>query len=457
MLATQSGYTFQLDIAAKRSPKSREDLERLFAIVAELRSSDLAIYTALLSVHSAFGATPVLRLPAAINSFRAPAARLAGHVRAGNATAESQSRLAQALSASMADALPVETTSLIADDSCERIAIFADAPLEWLPASGFPLMLSKDCHRLPVTPGNMFAANALLGGRTLYLGLNSFDEVLVVRSFEKGDTAGEFLSAALNTTALARTRFRVCDVGTPDEFCDAVNNFTGAVMVFDGHGGAGSLTSPGTLRIGASSIDPWELRSQVELPPIVLLSACDTAAYDASHGTPARAMLAAGATTVLGTSLPVNAKYAAVLVARFLLRIEMFLPALLANPSGTVRWSQIFPGLQRMNYASESLGILRRNNSVRLTSDAAMSVLLDANTAINSGKALGLKWLDHFVRSLSAASGVSESALTSLLQKYCYITEALKYVQLGNPHRIVIERSDVRSAQAERVRQSRIQ
>ena len=46
----------------------------------------------------------------------------------------------------------------------------------------------------------------------------------------------------------------------------------------------------------------------VRVPPIALLSACDTHALDGSHATPANAFMNAGADTVVATSFPVNAK-----------------------------------------------------------------------------------------------------------------------------------------------------
>jgi hypothetical protein len=179
----------------------------------------------------------------------------------------------------------------------------------------------------------------------------------------------------------------------------------------------------------------------MNLPPVVLLSACDTHAYDASHASPVNAMLAAGATTVLGTSLPVDARYASVLIARMLLRLETYLPILLTRPPGLVRWSELFPGLQRMAFVSEAFRTLVEQKALHLSDDDLEEITFIANVAINSGDHRGAAWLEPVVIDVARRSGVSVIDVRRLLRERAWLTDALKYVQYGNPDRVLIANS----------------
>ena len=66
-------------------------------------------------------------------------------------------------------------------------------------------------------------------------------------------------------------------------------------MIFDGHGRGNADTGIATLRIGKEDVDVWHLRGEARIPPIVILSACDTQGIDASsHATVGTGFLAAG-------------------------------------------------------------------------------------------------------------------------------------------------------------------
>ena len=64
------------------------------------------------------------------------------------------------------------------------------------------------------------------------------------------------------------------------DMVEALNAFDGMLAVFDGHG-SHQPDHPGVLWLGDEPLDVWNLRGQVRnVPPIVILSACDTHASD---------------------------------------------------------------------------------------------------------------------------------------------------------------------------------
>jgi hypothetical protein len=111
------------------------------------------------------------------------------------------------------------------------------------------------------------------------------------------------------------------DVSNADELVAAINAFEGQVLVFDGHG-AHRDKEAAALYLQDEPINVWTLRDRItRMPPIVLLSACDTHAADRNHATVGNGFLALGARAVLASVFPLFAPTAATFIARLLYRI----------------------------------------------------------------------------------------------------------------------------------------
>lgn len=241
------------------------------------------------------------------------------------------------------------------------LKIISDAPIEWLPIGNLPLALRYDCSRISATPGNLLMTE-LLHRPTLVVPPRALQKILVISSFTPDDP----LRLAMKES-LERIRERwekkadiiFKSVATVDEFASALNAFDGMILIFDGHGADNSDEPVGKLVIGGSTIDVWELRNKVRVPPIVILSACDTHGIDASsHATVGNGFLFLGARTVVATLLPVGGHASAALVARLVFRIADFLPAVLAGKQRVLCWTEVVSGMQRMLLASEVLDVL---------------------------------------------------------------------------------------------------
>jgi hypothetical protein len=128
----------------------------------------------------------------------------------------------------------------------------------------------------------------------------------------------------------------------------------------------------------------WTLRDDVtRIPPIVLLSACDTHAADRNHATTALGLLTLGSVTVLGSFFPLPAIDAAVFAARPIMRVVEFIPAAIKDFGRAVTWSEVTGGMLRMTLLSDFLRRLERGG---LISHAQYNkVHMDGNKWINFG------------------------------------------------------------------------
>jgi len=94
------------------------------------------------------------------------------------------------------------------------------------------------------------------------------------------------------------------NVASEADLVKALNDFDGPMVIFDGHG-SHAKDQPALLHLGSDAVDVWSLRDRIQnMPPIVILSACDTHAADRNHATTANGFMHLGARTVLASVLP---------------------------------------------------------------------------------------------------------------------------------------------------------
>jgi hypothetical protein len=414
--------------------QSEEGRSILFARTQEVRA-----FTACLAIRASANLVPVVRLPPSVNSVRTELTHLTSAA-AGNAPNRQHklSKVARNLSKKMSKGLP---SWLIEElHTSRKIKLVSDSPLEWLPVEQMPLVLRSDCSRITTTPGNV-CFQLVTATTDLLMPPSMFKDVLIIRAFRPDDPIRDQLKLAVTTMQEhgdGAFRLHFIDVNNRDELITALNGFSGAILVFDGHGKHDRVTDTGILVLPDEDVSAWALRSQARIPPIVVLSACDTHPFDGSHATTANGFLTAGAQTVIGTSIPVNATYSAIFVARLLFRVREFLPILLSRPNRSARWAEIFSGLQRRQYCTEVIFVL---NSVgfRINGAAAQRIMTEAGLLIDGGEPA---WMTPFIGMLATASERSEADVRAAILRYAYITDALAYVQLGNPERLVIAERD---------------
>ena len=406
----------------------------------ELRTFSIAV-----SARAAGAFVPVLRLPPSVNHVHPQLSQLGSCVRADRVKAPNrefkENKLARKIHHTLATSVPAEFLPLI-DRPAQRIKLICNAPLEWLPLRGLPMMIRYETSRIPSTPGFTFFSLACMSYERGYP-VSAFDEVLIVRSFNPNDPAAPMLGDALAKTAPQfRTGFRynLVDVSNVDEFISAVNNFTGAVMIFDGHGRPSTVSEVGAIALNGAPIDIWKYREQLRVPPIVILSACDTHPLDGSHASVANAFLMLGATTVLATLLPISALKSSLFIARLVLRISEYIPLVTNSIGHSLRWSSVVHGLQQMSYFSELVDVLQHRLESQITPEQKMSVQMEVNKAVFD---MDPAWYETSKERLSREFGKSEQHIDEVLGTWGQLPDTVKYIQLGNPEQILIAQDGV--------------
>ena len=211
-----------------------------------------------------------------------------------------------------------------------------------------------------------------------------------------------------------------------------MNKFDGAMVVFDCHGNHGGKTEHGWLSIGKEKVDVWQLANVARMPPIVLLAACSTHPIDGSHASVANGLLRSGVLSVLGTYAPVNSAHTAILVARLLFRVEIFLPLITKHRSCT--WREIVSGFFRMSYTTDVLRDLTQTHKL-ITEEQFHNIHMQANTDINSGEPL---WLERIQQNVMEATGKNEIEIKTLWAQHFQFAETMLFTQLGRPENIII-------------------
>ncbi len=430
--ARQNSY--QVDIPGELFTEGELPAELHF--VGELNAQEMAVFNAGVSVRASNCFAPVLRLPPRLNRLHGTIERLANSARRTRPGAKDKThRLAAELSTKLAANLPTELAEFVREHG-RHIKIIGDVPLEFLHVDGLPLSIARQTSRIPATPGNLML-NQCLTAHRLVLPRDAFSEILVVHSFGADDPLRSMASTALERFQEIRpfkTKLRRVSIASADDLIRACDEYSGAVLIYDGHGGHDRDDS-GALMIGGKPLDIWTLRGRIRVPPIVVLSACDTHPADRSHASTGNGFLNIGAMTVLSTMLPVDARHAGLFLGRLLWRIEEFLPIMLRNAAHPVSWASLIWGLLRMMYISQLKIEMMERKFVDISEEKYRRLGSNSTLAITQGRKT---WFSEFLEELREGTGLTSDEVTNFIRQYHQLPEAMKYVQLGNPEQVLV-------------------
>lgn len=425
-LDRQQGYTMQLEL-------EEDQVDRVGPFLS-MRGAETKILTTAVGLRAASTVAATIRLPPAVTRAAGVVGQLSRFLRTHeNPPATKAARVFRVVQDALLETVPSEHLDLISR-SKSGIKIIADAPLEWLPVDGLPLGIRFDVSRINATPGNLFLQQ-IRCPITQYIPPDAFRDCLVLSMFEDGDGIAYHLRLGL---ALAgdgsdsRMRTRYASPNTVDEFVDAVNAFHGPILIIDSHGAHEDGDGPGGIIIGGESVDVWKLVDRIRMPPIVLLSACDTHPFDRSHATVANGFLACGATSVIGTALPIRAAQAARFAMRIINRAIHF--ADIVNGMGrSVPWTHVFGGVLRMELATD---ILRGISEQGFYDQEKMSeLLLATNIDLNP---LRDDWFERLAGRVIAECGFDDATWRKLTADLIASSDAIRYLHLGNPESILV-------------------
>lgn len=405
-----------------------------------IRQSDLNIFTAAVGLKAAQTCSAVMRLSPAVNHVFPRLGNYARHIRSGNAAARLKApRLFRQLQDELVSALGQDRLALI-DEVGGPIKIVSDAPIEWVPIAGLPLMFRYQCSRICATPGNLLLGQ-LAKSEPITVTPEAIRRILVVSSFEDNDPLRNLLVGAINSIKerwAGKVAIEFRRVSSREEFIAALNGSDASILIFDGHGDGNSDTGIATLRIGKENVDVWKIGDDARVPPIVILSACDTQGVDArSHATVGNGFLAIGAQTVLATMLPVGGEASASLIARLIYRLADYVPAVISS-GRVLNWTEVISGMQQMLLASEILNTLV--GPITEMGSPRAKLQTKANIDINSGNP---DWYELLIDAVAEHRGNTREAINDRAAAIIARSEAIRYIQLGAPENILIDDGSV--------------
>jgi hypothetical protein len=438
MMQRQKGYNYEMNQGDIELLITKDGPAKEFLDLASYRSSEIRLNSAVLGLKAASTMSAVLRLPNAINKSAGEIRQFSNQVRSSNSKPWKRVRAFEKAQEVLRLAFPSEFIDTL-KRSKTGIKILSDVPLEWLPVDGLPLGIKNDVSRIPVTPGNLQVIQ-LAPFETINLDTSAFSEILICSALQPNDPIRSLFETTFDVLAPSwreKIILKVVETRNRAEFVNALNSFKGAMMIFDGHGSHEPGDNSGRLWLHNEAVDVWELRNEIDnVPPIVFLSACDTHAADRSHATTAAGFLNMGVRTVFSSTLPINARDAAVFVGRLLFRIAAFIPAVTGSPEygRAIRWTEVVGGMIRMQLMTDFLRILIDEEV--LDESLYMDIAEQGNAYINCGHPAPFEAIRIF---MNQNYGISEEILNDKFRMAIATSTTIAYIQIGNPETILID------------------
>jgi hypothetical protein len=224
---------------------------------------------------------------------------------------------------------------------------------------------------------------------------------------------------------------------TPAELASALNRFDGPMAIIDSHATHADDDRPGGLMIGGESFDVWSLVGKVKMPPIVVLSACDTHPFDRSHATVANGFLACGAMAVVATALPIRARQAARFVMRLINRAVHY-GAIVNGTGRAVPWTHIVGGVLRMELVTDIIRGFEADGA--FNHDSGSALLLETHQDLNP---LRTDWFERLRGRIVGFGAVDLEMWENRVPDMIAGSDAIRYLHLGNPEAILLSSQQV--------------
>jgi len=468
LLQKQKTYSIHLNLEKMHDILASKE----FAMIMQEREKEVRMSYCAVAIKACSNFSPCLSLSPGFNSLRGDILNFAKCDRANGSNKRVKvSRLYRRLAENMSELIDDKFLDFVKKDPYS-IKIISDIPIEWIRVDDLPIMMKYNTSRISSTPGNLFL-HSVTDFRGLLLSPEDLSEILVLRSYKKNDPIRNLLVQSINhflkdvdLTKTAMEAYKnnpqkrkeyheeignkervpeldvnitLVDVSSEKEIIEALNEFNGNILIFDGHGVHDEDTQIGSILLNDSKYDIWNLKNKTRVPPIVILSACDTHPIDASHASTANGFLAAGALTVLGTVLPMDVMFASIFIGRLIMRIKSYIPTTVYGFDTPIRWNNVISGLLRMNYMTETMRLLEENTSMSFDKHSHFRIGNEINMYINSNNP---KWYERLIEMISEECSMTLSEVKDKISRYALFPESMKYVQLGNPEQILITNKD---------------
>lgn len=407
----------------------------IISILLKDRQSELMMFTSVVTILAVNQFTPAFRLPNAVMLHHDLLKNISVLISSNNAKSHKNLNIKlRNYSETLKSEIGLDLINASIIDKNKILAI-CDFPIEWISLDGFPIMFTHEISRIPTTPGNLCSQLVLSGQRILFP-YEVFKEILIVSSFSHSDPIKDHLKSALyyfkKDNQYNNLNITEVDVHSEDDLINALNEFSGGIVVFDCHGNHGGEKEHGWLCIGDDKVDTWSLAHKAKIPPIVILSACSTHPIDGSHASVANGFFRCGAISVIGTYAPIQADHAGLFISRLLFRVSKFIPIIIKERA--ISWREVISGFLKMSYSTDVLHYMASELKI-LSTRQYVDIHNEANYLINSNTP---NWTKEFISLISKKTDRDESEILGLINENFQFVNTMLYSQLGRPENIVI-------------------
>jgi hypothetical protein len=328
---------------------------------------------------------------------------------------------------------------------CSEIIAFTDFPigLAILPGFSDPICSLVPISYRPLTPLTDTFRYGITRPPEHYIGAGRGLKVLIVECLDKddrirssSDRGWRMVKDACERSNLIGVHYK--EVESINELESILNDSVDIdILVISAHGQYEGKDFVG-LSIGNQF---WIPNNRLNVPPVIILSACHVAPKGRGAYTVSDAFLDAGALAVLGTLIPVNVRHNALFSQGFFLYIAEVL-------EGRVSCKNIAEVLPRIISSNAVYEIL--DTSEKLREWAYEKNGKDKSPIEEYYERLNTSFGDVHAQTISTLKEISkgtemESYLDSILQSKGYISESFFYIFSGYPENIILEDNTIKA------------
>lgn len=339
------------------------------------------------------------------------------------------------------------------------LKIISNLPLEWIKVNRLPLMINSPVSRIPKTPMRVLEHLTLERNFSILLDYNDIHQILVISAFEDTDVLKGQLESYINEHILDELVIRkqdeamkeFIDSGEPsyrfnirfenardiNELCKFLNESKESIVIFDMHGDHKD-EQEGFIVINNTRVSISSLFDRVtKIPPIVIMSSCNTSEINSNSNTFSSGLLALGAFSVLGSALPIMGHESCRFITRLLVRIRLYLVEYFKREE-TINWSKFIHGMIKREYFTDLINHLESAGFIKTTEDKKE---INDKVGIFLENYFNSNLMDGVLHIISSITNNEFERVSKEIEDNFFYAESIKYFHLGNPESIVVHKS----------------
>jgi len=219
----------------------------------------------------------------------------------------------------LSELLPKGLTDYL-EEGDSPVIFFSDLPLEWTLVGKWPLCLTRPVSRIPLGFSHWDVLCAALE-QPVSIDTGKPERVLVLDLIESQDAIRSYTDMFISASGGLSQNYTYASPKNAAEFKDLLGIATPDIVVLDGHGRYDRKKDELRINLQGASVSLNELLPDARVPPVWILSSCDTSVPGSMRGCFVRKLLAKGAVCVIATLSRVDAFTASMFVGRLLTEI----------------------------------------------------------------------------------------------------------------------------------------